>query len=271
RASTRACCAHPPGRTRSRTARHGPSATRQSLGWQRRPARHSSRWARNHRGRRFYSCRHPSFSSQPPLGSDLQDEPRGLFVAVAQLIEAKRILLRLLARSEDDAVLRRFAAYRIGVGGVAGEHEGLAAAAAKILLLLIATAAGLRHPVVTTKFVEAEGVAPDVLDAVLAHVWKFYRQLSGTVAWQCCAVRGDVEKEVAPATHAGLGALLVIVGGHEDQLAGMVFSGQLVAPLVGDALGPLQLLPARQQAGAVQLGPAIELTGGQLDEIRFQL
>src|SRR5690606_38341780 len=171
-----------------------------------------------------HACIHRS-AVRPAPGSDLEDEPRGLFVAVAQLIEARRILLGLLARGEDDAVVRRLAAYRVGIVGIAGKHEGLAAAAAEILLFFIATAAGLGHPVVATIFVETEGVLPDVLDAVLAHIGELYRQLPRAVAGQGGAVRGDVEKQVAPAVHAGLGALFVIVGRHEDQLAGVVLGG----------------------------------------------
>ncbi|KPM89815.1 hypothetical protein AOR11_25010, partial [Vibrio alginolyticus] len=131
--------------------------------------------------------------------------------------------------------------------------------------------AGFRHPVIATKFVEAEGMSPDVLDAVLAYVGELNRQLARTVTRQRRAVRRDIEKQVAPAVHAGLRAFFVVIGRHEDQLARMVFGGELVAPLVGDALGTYQLFLARQQPGAVQLGPTIELAGGEFDEIGLEV
>ena len=39
---------------------------------------------------------------------------------------------------------------------------------------------------------------------------------------------------------------------------------------VGDALSPYQLLLGRQQADTVELGPAVELTGGQLNKVGFK-
>src|SRR5690606_41344989 len=79
-----------------------------------------------------HACIHRS-AARPAPGSDLEDEPRGLFVAVAQLIEARRVLLGLLARREAAAVLRRRAAQRVGIRRVAGEHERLATAATEVL------------------------------------------------------------------------------------------------------------------------------------------
>ncbi|MNF93001.1 hypothetical protein D3C84_756610 [compost metagenome] len=110
-----------------------------------------------------------------------------------------------------------------------------------------------------------------MLDAVLAHIGKLHRQLAGAVTRQRGAVRGDVEEQVAPAVHAGLGPFLVVIRSDEDQLARVVLGRQLGAPLVSDALGTLELGAGRQQAGAIEFGPAVKLAGGQLDEIRLQL
>ncbi|MNE18978.1 hypothetical protein D3C80_1120420 [compost metagenome] len=51
----------------------------------------------------------------------------------------------------------------------------------------------------------------------------------------------------------------------------MALGRQFLPVLVGDALGALQLLAGGQQPGTVQLGPAVELAGGEFDEVRFQL
>ncbi len=91
------------------------------------------------------------------------------------------------------------------------------------------------------------------------------------MARQRGAVRGDVEEQAAPAVHAGLGALLVIIRGDEDQLARVVLDREPVTPLIGNAFGAFQLRTGRQQPSAVELRPAIELTGGELDEVCLQL
>src|SRR5690606_887295 len=189
------------GRTLPTTVRRGPRAVRQSRHWPQRPALRSR------------CC---------PARSGLAYDPRGFFVAVLQLSQFQRGVLSLLAGSEDHAVMRRLAAHRVGIAGIAGEHEGLAATAAEILVLLVARTTGLGHPVITTEAVEAERLAPDMREAVLAHVGKLHRQLPRTVAGQRRAVRGDVEEQVAPAVHARLGALLVVVRGDEDQFARVV-------------------------------------------------
>ncbi|CAH0311298.1 hypothetical protein SRABI70_04737 [Pseudomonas sp. Bi70] len=162
------------------------------------------------------------------------------------------------------------AAHRVGIAGIAGEHEGLAAAAAEILFLFIARAARLGHPGKTAIAVEAERVVPDMLQAVLAHVGKGDRQLARAMAGQGGAVRGNGQENTAPAIHAGLGALLVVVRSHEDQLARVAFGLESLPVVVGDAFGPLQLLAGGQQACAVELRPAIELAGGQFHEVRLE-
>ncbi len=52
--------------------------------------------------------------------------------------------------------MRGFAAHRVGVIGAAGQHKGLAAAAAEVLLFFITGAARLRHPVIPAVAIEAE-------------------------------------------------------------------------------------------------------------------
>ncbi|MND94096.1 hypothetical protein D3C80_863020 [compost metagenome] len=50
----------------------------------------------------------------------------------------------------------------------------------------------------------------------------------------------------------------------------MPFGFQFCAVFVGDAFGAHQLLPGRQKPNAIELRPAVELAGGELDEVRFQ-
>ncbi|MNR49945.1 hypothetical protein D3C85_1693950 [compost metagenome] len=84
-------------------------------------------------------------------------------------------MLRLLPRRQDLAVVGRLGADRVGVAGITGEQEGLAAAAAEVLLLLVAGAARFGHPVVATEAVEAEGLVPDMPQRVLAHIGELHR------------------------------------------------------------------------------------------------
>ncbi|MNN65367.1 hypothetical protein D3C81_1808650 [compost metagenome] len=143
-------------------------------------------------------------------------------------------------------MVRRLSANRVGVVGIAGEHEGLAATATEVTVLLVTGAARLGHPGVAAVAVESERLEPDVLQAVLTHVGELHRQLPGAMTRQRGAVRGDVEKQLAPAAHARLRPLLVIVRGDEDQLAWVLLRRQLGPPLVSDALGALQLPAGRQ-------------------------
>ncbi len=69
----------------------------------------------------------------------------------------------------------RLAAHRVGVAGVAGEQEGLAATAAEVLVLLVAAAAGLGHPGVAAEMVEARRVVPDLSQRHLPHVGELDR------------------------------------------------------------------------------------------------
>ncbi|KAI3488617.1 hypothetical protein L1887_47388 [Cichorium endivia] len=146
------------------------------------------------------------------------DQARGGGVAEGQLGDGLPGLLGLRAGGEDHAVMGRLAAHRVGIAGVAGEQEGLTATAAEVLVLLVAVAAGLGHPVIATEAIEAEGFAPNVIQTVFAHIGKLHRQLPRAMARQRRTIRGDVEEQIAPAVHAGLGPLLVVHGvdSHEQ-------------------------------------------------------
>ncbi|MNH12382.1 hypothetical protein D3C79_719210 [compost metagenome] len=109
-----------------------------------------------------------------------------------------------------------------------------------------------------------------MLHAVLAHIGELHGQLTGAVAWQRGAIRGDGEEHTAPAVHTGLGAFFVVVRGDKNQLARIAGSLEFVAVFIGDAFGSLQLRARWQQADAVEMGPAIELTGGQFYEVSLQ-
>src|SRR5438552_2252456 len=65
-----------------------------------------------------------------------------------------------LGQLENPLVHRRQRAGRIGVAGVAGQREGLAAAAAEIDFLELAAAARLRHPAGAAIAVEGLRVLP---------------------------------------------------------------------------------------------------------------
>src|ERR1700712_2882485 len=160
------------------------------------------------------------------------DEARVSFIAKGQLLNGLASILGFVARLGDQAVLRRLAAHRVGVAGIARQHEGLAAAAAEVLFLFIAGAARLGHPFITAKPVETERLVPDVLHAVIAHVGELDRHLARAVTGQGGAVRSHGEEQIAPAVHAGFRALFVIVGGDEDQFDWMVLGGRVFPVLV---------------------------------------
>src|SRR5262249_60772442 len=95
---------------------------------------------------------------------------------------------------------------RTGGRGIAGEQEGLAAAAAEILVPPRATAARLAHPVGAAEGAEGRGVAPDIGERVVAHRPELepgdgFRRM----ARQHAAGRRDVERAPAPAADTGLG------------------------------------------------------------------
>src|SRR5262249_32841385 len=70
----------------------------------------------------------------------------------------------------DDRGERRQVAGRVGGGGVAGQGEGLAAAAAEIELAPLAAAAGLGHPVGAAEAAEHRRVEPDLFEPGLPDV-----------------------------------------------------------------------------------------------------
>lgn len=109
-----------------------------------------------------------------------------------------------------------------------------------------------------------------MLHAVVAHIRKLHRHLSGAVARQGGAIRCDCQKDAAPAVHTGFRAFLVVIRRHENQLARVAFGFELGAVFIGDAFGAYQLFLCRQQAHTIELRPAVELAGGELDEVCLQ-
>src|SRR5664279_5385813 len=73
----------------------------------------------------------------------------------------------LFGLAEDRLMHRRERAGRVGVGGVPGQREGLAAAAAEIDLPQLAALARLLHPAGTAIAVERLGVLPDPGDRMV--------------------------------------------------------------------------------------------------------
>src|SRR5258708_16625391 len=107
-------------------------------------------------------------------------------------------------------------ACRICGDRVSGEQESLAAASAKILCALVATAAGLGHPVFAPKALERGRVSPDVFESLLADVFEFE---SGNhfrgVARKHFACGIDEHQSASPTAHAGFGKTGVIVGDYQ--------------------------------------------------------
>src|SRR3984893_7418423 len=68
---------------------------------------------------------------------------------------------------EDLLMHRRQRAGRIGIAGIAGQREGLAAAAAEIDFLELAAPARLRHPAGAAIAVEGFGILPDPGDRMV--------------------------------------------------------------------------------------------------------
>ncbi len=82
---------------------------------------------------------------------------------------------------------------------------------------------------------------------------------------------GDAEENRSPAAHAAFRPLFVIVRGDEQQV-GEVAAGGHFLPVVSDhLLGAGDLFPGRQQPFAIKKRPPVELAGGQLNVIGFQL
>src|SRR5579875_112786 len=113
-------------------------------------------------------------------------------------------------------MMRRFAAYRIGVGGITGQQESLATASAVILGALGAGTAGLAHPLFAAKLSEHGRFMPDPAQIVFAHVGELKpRDHARFLAWQSRSIRRDGQMNIAPTLHTRFRALVVIVGDDE--------------------------------------------------------
>src|SRR6266404_630523 len=84
----------------------------------------------------------PASASGAMVVARLQRAARKIAIEETGLV-GRGLGFRLL---ENPLVMRRERARRIGIAGVAGQREGLAAAAAEIDLLELAALARLRHP-----------------------------------------------------------------------------------------------------------------------------
>src|SRR5215472_9001663 len=152
---------------------------------------------------------------------------------------------------------------RIGCGGVAGEREGLAAAAAEIELAPRAARARLLHPCAAAEGVEGRRVRPDVGERVLAHIPEFKAgDRFGGVAGQYLARRRHIERAPTPAADARLWIAGIVVGHHGvDDDAAVVARTQFLHR----RRGMLDLLAARHQRGAVLERTAVVLHVRDLD------
>src|ERR1051325_10008462 len=118
-------------------------------------------------------------------------------------------------------------AHRVGRCGVAGEREGLAAAAAEILLTARAACARLLPPAGAAEGVERRRVGPDVGERMVLHVPEFQtRNRLRRMTWQHLAGRRDVERAPAPDADTWFWKTRVVIGHHgvDDDLAVMARS-----------------------------------------------
>src|SRR4029078_8923705 len=113
------------------------------------------------------------------------------------------------------AVIGRQRASRVGVARVGGDGHGLAATAAEISILEGARPARLFHPIGAAEGVERLAVEPDVEQLPLLDIVEFETGNGlGGVTGKDLAGRRDVHEAFAPAAHAGLRTLGVIIGNH---------------------------------------------------------
>src|SRR5581483_958749 len=114
---------------------------------------------------------------------------------------------------ENPVVMRRQRAGRVRVAGIAGQREGLTAAAAKIDLAEFATLAWLGHPPRSAIAVERFRVLPDPGDRMVgAHGFELEpRDALGRMARQDLAGRRDIEELPSPAAHAFLRPQRVVI------------------------------------------------------------
>src|SRR5438477_13082424 len=100
---------------------------------------------------------------------------------------------------------------RVGGGGVAGQEEGLAAAAAEIELAPLTASTGLGHPVRAAEALEHRGAEPDVLQRGIPDARKCKaRDLARGLAGQDRAVGRDGQEDTPPAVQARLRVLLKV-------------------------------------------------------------
>src|SRR4030081_1974089 len=97
------------------------------------------------------------------IAARLQRTP-GKIAIDETLVVASGFLFRQL---EDLLMQRRQRAGRIGIGGVAGQCEGLAAAAAEIDFPELAALARLRHPPRAAITIKSLGILPDPGDRMV--------------------------------------------------------------------------------------------------------
>jgi hypothetical protein len=103
----------------------------------------------------------------------------------------------------DSCVVGSEVAYRIGCGGIAGEREGLRAAAAEIQLATWAACARLLHPCAAAEGVEGRGIRPDIRERTFAYV-PDSSPVIDSAAWQGSTLPAGVtlrERRPQPPTH----------------------------------------------------------------------
>src|SRR5258708_32996436 len=107
-------------------------------------------------------CRKTSASSASELGYG---------VAVSAIDKGRWFCRGLFDRNRNQPVMvLGEAAGRIGPRGVAGDGESLTPAPAPVDFLAITGTAGLRHPIGSPKGFKSLRIAPDVVQAALAHI-----------------------------------------------------------------------------------------------------
>src|SRR6056297_2287011 len=101
----------------------------------------------------------------------------------------------------------------IGRCCIAGQREGLTAAATEIKLLTRTASAGLLHPRRAAKHLERSAPEPNVFEAHLADsVSHNAGNGLGGMAWQHFSIRRDIESNTSPSTHAGFGIPREVIG-----------------------------------------------------------
>src|ERR1044071_5683464 len=103
---------------------------------------------------------------------------------------------------------------------------------------MLAAAAGLGHPLGAAEELECWRLLPDPLQRVFANVAVLdARQSVRTVTRQRLPIGCDENEAAAPARHARLGPVAVVIGHHEQQLHA---PGEAATCSRGDLTGSLQ-------------------------------